>query len=104
MIYTAVTQMIKSFANKVIEDIYNGVNSRHARRIPRELHGKICRLLDQLNVITHTEMLCIPPSNKLEKLKGELSDYWSLRINKQWRIIFKWETNNAYDIEIVDYH
>ncbi len=96
--------MIRNLASKTEEDIYNGKNSRYARRIPKELHGKICRLLDQLNAVTQLETLRIPPSNNLEKLKGNLSDYWSLRINKQWRIIFKWETNSAHDVEIVDYH
>ena len=86
------------------EDIYNGINSRYSRRISNELHGRICRLLDQLNAVTQLETLRIPPSNNLEKLRGSLQDYWSLRINKQWRIIFRWEINNAYDVEIVDYH
>ena len=80
------------------------IDSRYARRIPKELHGKIYRLLDQLNAITQLETLRIPPSNNLEKLKGKLANYWSLRINKQWRIIFKWTINNAHDVEIVDYH
>ena len=96
--------MIKNLANKITEDVYNGVSSRYARQIPKDLHEKICRLLDQLNAVTQLGTLRIPPSNNLEKLKGNLSDYWSLRINKQWRIIFKWKTNDAYDVEIVDYH
>ena len=96
--------MIKNLIGKITQDIYNGTNSRHSRCIPKELHDKICRLLDQINAITKVETLRVPPSNNLEKLKGDLSDYWSLRINKQWRIIFKWETNDAYDVEIVDYH
>ena len=96
--------MIRNLSSRITEDIYNGINSRHARRIPKELHEKICRLLDQLNAVTKLETLRIPPSNNLEKLKGNLSDYWSLRINKQWRIIFKWEACDAYDVKIVDYH
>lgn len=96
--------MIINLANKTTEDIYNGINSRYARQISIELHAKICRLLDQLNAITQIETLRIPPSNHLEKLKGALSAYWSLRINKQWRIIFKWKNGDAYDVEIVDYH
>lgn len=96
--------MIKNLAGKITEDIYNGINSRYARQIPSELHGKICRLLDELNAVTQINTLRIPPSNCLEKLKGELSDYWSLRINNKWRIIFKWEEGNAHDVEIVDYH
>jgi len=96
--------MIKNLTGKTTKDIYNGIDSRYARQIPRELHGKICRLLDQLNAVMQLDTLRVPPSNNLEKLKGGLSDYWSLRINKQWRVIFKWIENNAYDVEIVDYH
>lgn len=96
--------MIISIANKMTEDIYNGKNSRYARKIPKNLHDKIYRLIDQIDAVTQIETLRIPPSNRLEKLKGELSDYWSLRINQQWRIIFKWVEGNAYDLEIVDYH
>jgi toxin HigB-1 len=48
--------------------------------------------------------LTIPPSNRLEKLKGSLKEYYSIRINSQWRIIFKWETGNAFEVEIIDYH
>jgi proteic killer suppression protein len=96
--------MIKNLASIITEDVYNGINSRHTRQIPKELYGKICCLLDQIDAITRIETLRIPPSNNLEKLKGNLSDYWSLRINKQWRIIFKWEISDAYDVEIVDYH
>lgn len=96
--------MIKNLEGRTTKDIYNGIDSRHARQIPRELHEKICRLLDQLNAITQLDTLRAPPSNHLEKLKGDLSSYWSLRINKQWRIIFKWTSNNVYDVEIMDYH
>lgn len=48
--------------------------------------------------------LRIPPSNKLEKLKGKYKDFWSIRINKQWRIIFQWKENDAYEVQIIDYH
>ena len=96
--------MIRNLANKITEDIYHEINSRHARQIPGELHGKICRLLDQLDAVTQVEMLHIPPSNHLEKLSGNLAEYWSLRINIKWCIIFKWEKGNAHEVEIVDYH
>ena len=86
------------------EDVYNGIKSRYARSLPRELHSKACRLFDQLNVITKVETLRVPPSNHLEKLKGNLTDFWSIRINLQWRIIFKWADDNAWLVDIVDYH
>lgn len=57
-----------------------------------------------LNNSQNIQDLTIPPSNKLEKLKGDLKEYYSIRINNQWRIIFKWSEGNASEVEIVDYH
>jgi len=96
--------MLRSIADKLTQDIYDGANSRYARKLPRELHGKARRLLDQINAAPALEFLRIPPSNRLEKLRGNLAGYWSLRINDQWRIIFRWEGNDALDVEIIDYH
>jgi proteic killer suppression protein len=96
--------MLRTIADKTTQDVYDGVNSRYARKVPKELHGKARRLLDQLNAAPLIEVLRIPPGNRLEKLKGDLADYWSLRINDQWRIIFRWEGNDAHDVQIVDYH
>ena len=96
--------MLRTIADKTTQDVYDGVNSRYARKVPKELHGKARRLLDQLNAAPSIEFLRIPPSNRLEKLKGDLAGYWSLRINDQWRIIFHWEGNDAHDVQIVDYH
>lgn len=96
--------MIKNLVGRTTEDIFDGVNSRQARRVQRELHDKARRLLDQLNAAPSLEFLRVPPSNRLEKLRGDLSGYWSLRINDQWRIIFRWEGKDALDVQIVDYH
>ena len=96
--------MLRTIADKTTQDVYDGVNSRYARKVPKELHGKARRLLDQLNAAPLIEVLRIPPGNRLEKLKGDLADCWSLRINDQWRIIFRWEGNDAHDVQIVDYH
>lgn len=96
--------MIKSFTDKATQSIYDGVKSRYARRISKELHPKICRLLDQINAAPTVDMLKIPPSNRLEKLKGDLKGFWSLRANNQWRIIFKWENSDAYEVRVMDYH
>lgn len=96
--------MIKSFSSKVAQDIYHGLNSRYSRTLPKALHSKAYRLLDQLNAITLVETLQIPPSNHLEKLQGKLKGFWSIRINKQWRIIFKWDKGNAEEVDIIDYH
>lgn len=96
--------MIRSFASKTVQDIYDGENSRFARKIPSELHDKIRRLLDQLNAVVNVNTLRIPPNNRLKKLSGKLKEYWSLRINDQWRIVFRWKDGNAFDVDIVDYH
>ena len=96
--------MIKSFSSKVAKDIYKGTNSRHSRSLRKELHNKAYRLLDQINAISLIETLKIPPSNHLEKLRGNLKDFWSIRINKQWRIIFRWNNGNAEEVDIIDYH
>lgn len=96
--------MLRSIADKTTQDVYDGVNSRHARKLPGELHGKARRLLDQINAAPTLDFLRVPPSNRLEKLRGDLAGYWSLRINDQWRIIFRWEDRDALDVEITDYH
>lgn len=96
--------MIRNFASKAAQDVFDGVSSRYARQIDKHLYEHIVRLFDQINVVATVEMLRIPPSNRLKKLSGSLSGFWSLRINKQWRIIFRWEKGDAFDVDIVDYH
>ena len=65
---------------------------------------KYSRLFDQINAATKIDTLKIPLGNNLEKLKGNLKDYWSVRVNKQWRIIFIWKDGEAFDVEVLDYH
>ncbi len=96
--------MIKDFADKTAQDVYDNTNSRYSRKLPRQLHAKAQRLFDQINAAPSLEFLREPPSNKLEKLVGNMKGKWSLRINTQWRIVFRWENNDAYDVRIVDYH
>ena len=66
--------------------------------------NKVRRLLDQINAAPKLEMLRIPPSNRLEKLKGDRAGFWSLRINDQWRIVFRWQGQDALDVQVIDYH
>ncbi len=96
--------MVKSFGNKTAEDIYHGATGRHARKLPAKLHGKTKRLLDQINAAPTINFLKVPPGNRLEKLSGNYKDFWSIRINDQWRIVFRWLDDNAHEIAIVDYH
>ncbi len=96
--------MINNFGNKTTQDVYDGTNSRYSRKLPRQLHQKAQLLLDQINAAPSLDFLRTPPGNHLEKLSGSMEGEWSLRINVQWRIVFRWEKNDAYDVRIVDYH
>lgn len=96
--------MIQSFRSRRAEDIYHGIASKAARSFPVELHEKAYRLLDQLNASTRLDTLRVPPGNRLESLRGKLKGFYSLRINKQWRVIFRWREGHAHDVDVVDYH
>ena len=93
--------MIISFGTKEAEKIWNGVR---VKKIPSEIQEIGRRKLRMLNNSQNIIDLQIPPSNRLEKLKGSLKDFYSIRINDQWRIIFKWNNGNASEVEIFDYH
>lgn len=93
--------MIVSFGNKETEKIWNGIVSK---KIPREIQDVARRKLRMINNSIDITDLRIPPANRLEKLKGDLKKFYSIRINNQWRIIFQWNKGNAFDVEIVDYH
>ena len=93
--------MIKEFGEKESEKIWSGIVSK---RIPIEIQNVARRKLRMINNSNDINDLRIPPENRLEKLKGNLSNYYSIRINNQCRIIFIWENNDAYDVKIVDYH
>lgn len=96
--------MILSFADKVTEDIYHGVDSKTARRIPESVWKTACRKLDMLNAAFALSDLRVPPANRLEALKGKRKGHHSIRINEQYRIVFIWMDGNAKDVEITDYH
>lgn len=93
--------MIKSFGNKETEKVWNGEQSK---KLPNDIQEIARRKLRMLNNSQDIQDLKIPPSNRLEKLSGKLKDFHSIRINKQWRIIFNWNNGNAFDTEIIDYH
>lgn len=96
--------MIASFGNKATTDFYHGISSRPARTIPNQIRESALYKLDVLNAAQQLDDLRSPPGNRLEALRGDLAGFYSIRINSQWRIIFRWEGQNAYDAQIVDYH
>ncbi len=96
-----VKDMILTFGSKETEQIWNGIR---VKKMPIDIQNVGRRKLRMLNNSQDISDLRIPPSNRLEKLTGKLSDFYSIRINKQWRIIFVWDKGNASDVEITDYH
>ena len=97
--------MIQSFRNKGTEDIFNGLNSKDARRTcPQSLWGVATRKLDQLDSVIQLNELRIPPNNKLESLKGDRKGQYSIRINDQYRICFIWSESGPDKAEVTDYH
>jgi proteic killer suppression protein len=93
--------MIISFGSKETEKIWNG---ERVKNLPLEIQQIGRRKLRMLNNSQNLVDLRIPPSNKLEKLSGKMSDFYSIRINDQWRIVFKWGERNASEVTIIDYH
>ena len=93
--------MIISFGSKDTEKIWNGILIKKPSREIQEIGRRKLRMLN--NSIDIND-LKIPPSNRLEKLSGNLNDFYSIRINNQWRLIFIWQNGNASEVEIVDYH
>jgi proteic killer suppression protein len=93
--------MIKTFATKETAAVF--ANER-VRRLPPNILQAARRKLVQLHNIASIEELRVPPGNRIEKLSGNRDELWSIRINDQWRICFRFEAGDAYDVEIVDYH
>jgi proteic killer suppression protein len=93
--------MIKSFRDKETSLVYD---EHFSRKLPRNIQQRALGKLQQLDAAGDLRDLSIPPSNMLEALKGDRLGQWSIRINQQWRICFKWRDGHAFDVEIVDYH
>lgn len=97
--------MIISFADQATSDIFNGIDSKQARkRLPIELWKAAMRKLDQIDSVIVLDELKIPPGNRLEKLRGNRENQMSIRINDQYRICFAWSEAGAVNVEITDYH
>lgn len=93
--------MIRSWGSKETEKVWDGIS---AAKLPLEIQRIGRRKLRMINNSLDLNDLKIPPANRLEKLSGKLKYYYSIRINDQWRIIFKWIEGNSYEVEIFDYH
>ena len=95
--------MIRTLADDTTRDIWNGVNSKAARRVPKTLWPMIRRKLDQIDSVTKLDDLRVPPGNRLHALK-DLVGYHAIRVNDQYRIVFRVEGQDAFDVRCTDYH
>ncbi len=93
--------MIVNFKSREAEKIFNRVISK---KLPKEIYKRAQLKLWALNSTTDIKELQIPPSNRLELLKGNRKGQYSIRINNQWRLCFEWHNNHAYNVDIIDYH
>ncbi len=93
--------MIKTFNNDETQKIYQ---RQRSRKLPSDIQQVALRKLRMINNAVTIVDLRVPPANQLEKLTGNRAGQWSIRINDQWRVCFRWEGSDAYDVEIVDYH
>jgi toxin HigB-1 len=96
--------MIASFGDKATEDLFHSRESNRILRFPNEIVYSALKKLDILNTAASLQDLRSQPGNHLEALKGELKKYHSIRINIRWRLLFRWQGKNAYEVRIVDYH
>lgn len=94
---------IRSFGNPATADLYHGRKTSRLRRFPPDVQETALRKLDVLNAAHRLDDLRSPPGNRLETLKSDLHGFHSIRVNNQWRIIFRWD-NGAHDVSLVDYH
>ncbi len=96
--------MIRTLGDDTTRDIWNGVNTKAARRIPRDLWAIVRRKLDQIDAVIKLEDLNVPPGNRLHALTGDLRGWHAVRVNDQYRIIFRFDGADAFDVRCTDYH
>jgi toxin HigB-1 len=96
--------MIESFGNRLAEDLFFDRRSRETRGFPPELRRPARRKLLYLHDASELGDLRVPPGNRLESLKGEWRGFYSIRINDQWRVVFRWQGGHAAEVRVVDYH
>jgi proteic killer suppression protein len=96
--------LIASFADRATEALFHGTRGKAVKRIPPQIASVAVRKLDMLNSARALQDLQSPPGNRLEALRGDLRGCHSIRINEQWRVVFRWEAGEAHEVRIVDYH
>ena len=96
--------MISSFGNKLTEALYHGTANKGLRRLPAEITKRALKKLDMINAAHDVLDLRSPPGNKLETLQGDLAGMFSIRVNDQWRIVFRWQDGNTYEVRLADDH
>ena len=94
----------QSAGDKATSDLFHGISSSKVRKLPTQILETATFKLDILNAATSLDDLRSPPGNRLEALRGDYKGFHSIRVNAQWRIIFRWQDSSAYDVAIVDYH
>ena len=96
--------MIISFGDKASAALYHGETGKAIRKFPPAIRRVALRKLDVLNGVPEIADLRTPPGNRLETLRGDLAGHYSIRVNDQWRIVFRWADGDAHDVRVVDYH
>jgi proteic killer suppression protein len=96
--------LIRSFGDRLTEEIFHGVPSRGVKRLDGGLVRAAVRKLDMLNAADHLLDLISPPGNRLEALAGDLRGFHSIRVNQQWRLIFRWDDSGCDAVQLIDYH
>lgn len=96
--------MIVSFADATTEDLYNGARNARTRKLPTDVLARARSKLDRLAAAIQVSDMQMPPSNRLHKLEGHLSEFWSVSVNDQWRIIFEWTDAGPAEVRFTDYH
>jgi len=96
--------MIQAFGNRLAEDVFGDRRTAVIRRLPPTLYQAARRKVLYLHEADDLRDLRVPPGNRLEALKGDRAGWYSIRINEQWRVVFRWQTGQALDVSILDYH
>jgi len=96
--------MIASFGDRRTADLFHGTTTSSVRKLSHDVQRRALNKLDMLNAAHRIDDLRSPPGNRLEALKGNMAGFHSIRVSQQWRIVFRWEGNNAHEVSLLDYH